>query len=105
MQIYKAFVVHIAHPLVKIKMLDATCVERRRATQQAVNLIAFLKQKLCKERTILTRDTSYKCFLHWLNRPVCIVHFYFQFNFLLLLPLLLLNLYLFCPVRSRYCCY
>ena len=58
MQGKQAFVLHVAHPFVKVEVLDATRVERRRAADDAVHLVAFFQKKLGKERAVLARDAG-----------------------------------------------
>ena len=40
-------------------MLDAACVERAAAAQDAVHLVAFFNEKLSQERAVLAGDTGY----------------------------------------------
>lgn len=49
---------HVPHPLVQVKMLDAARVEGRGAAQDAVYFIALVNQELCEKRTVLSRDAG-----------------------------------------------
>ena len=51
-----ALALHVAHPLVKVEVLDASGVERRGAAHDAVHLIAFVDQKFGQVRSVLARD-------------------------------------------------
>ena len=47
---------------VLIDMIDAVCVKARRASLDAVNLVAFFQQQLCEVGPVLPRDTCDQCF-------------------------------------------
>ena len=42
MEVDKALLFHVAHPLVEIEVLDATSVKGRRAAQYAVHFVTFV---------------------------------------------------------------
>ncbi len=56
MKVNQSFLLHVAHPFIKIQMFYALRVERRRTAQEAVHLISFTDKKLCKIRTVLSCD-------------------------------------------------
>ena len=58
MQIDKTTLLHIAHPLVEIEMLDTSRVETGTAAHDAMHLVAFFNQELCQERAVLSSNTS-----------------------------------------------
>ena len=58
MQGEQALVLHVAHPFVEVEVLDAARVERRRAADDAVHVVAFLQKELCEEGAVLARDAG-----------------------------------------------
>ncbi|SIP96371.1 hypothetical protein SAMN05880557_101309 [Pseudacidovorax sp. RU35E] len=42
-----------------VKMIDPLCIELGRTPLDAMNFVAFFKEKLCKIRTVLTCNTGY----------------------------------------------
>ena len=55
-QVDEALLFHVAHPLVKVQVLDAARVETAAAADDAVHLIAFLQQEFCQIGAVLSRD-------------------------------------------------
>ena len=47
-----------------LKMCDSLSVFNGRSSDDTVNLVSFLKQKLCKITSVLSGDTGDKCFFH-----------------------------------------
>ena len=56
MQVDEPAALHVAHPFVEIKVLDATGVERRTAADYAVHVVSLIKQKFSQKRTVLAGD-------------------------------------------------
>ena len=57
-EIHETLLLHVAHPLIEIKVLDATGVERTAASNDAMHFISFFEEKLGEERTVLTGDAG-----------------------------------------------
>src|SRR5690348_5704863 len=49
---------------VLINMLDAPCIERGRAPNQPMNIVAFIKEQFRQIRTVLSRQAGYDGALH-----------------------------------------
>ena len=54
-QVDESALLHIAHPLVEVEMLDAPGVETAASAQDAVHLIALVQQELGQIGSVLAR--------------------------------------------------
>ena len=65
MQVDEPALFHVAHPLVEVEVLDASRVERGRATERAMHGVALLQKELCEVGAVLTGDSGDEChFIH-----------------------------------------
>ena len=75
MEVDGTLLLHVAHPLVEIQMLDAGGVERRGAAHYAVHLVTLLEKELRQEASILSRDAGDERYFH-LGLDIRLVKFF-----------------------------
>ena len=58
MQGEQTLVLHVSHPFIKVEVFYAARIERRRAANDAMHVVAFFQKELREERAILPRDAG-----------------------------------------------